>query len=390
MGRYGYDVIDADGHVFETPAMYELFRREYLPSDKARALGELMERARERFGTQDVSTTHIWAVEGRTPFLERDRPLGPASDTLRVTHDSAGAKDGTEAARDMLDPQGRLRDMDREAIDVSVIYPSSLASFCALEDPGLETAIYQAYNRWCADYCAAEPKRLKFVAVVSMRDIESGVAEARRAAGDDTMLAVYCSTHMDDRQLDQPSFDPIWRVAQDLDLPAVIHHASAALPPYGLGVFDMNGCWWLAHAASNPFEQMRAIATMMGGGVFERFPELRVAYLEAGCGWLPYWLDRLDGHRELMPFAVPLMKRSATELFATGRCFISFDPDERMLPYAIQHLGDDVLVFASDYPHFDGSFPDSVRMVAQRDDITGASKRKLLGDNARRLYPRLG
>ena len=70
--------------------------------------------------------------------------------------------------------------------------------------------------------------------------------------------------------------------------------------------------------------------------------------------------------------------------------FISFEPDERMLPYAIQHLGDDVLVFASDYPHFDGSFPDSVRTVVQRDDITSAGKRKLLGDNARRLYPRLG
>ncbi|MEE9284228.1 MAG: amidohydrolase family protein [Dehalococcoidia bacterium] len=390
MGRFGYEVIDADGHVFETPAMYDLLCREYLPVEHSRALASLMERARRHYGTEAIATSQIWGVEGTVPLLARDRPLGPASETERVHHPSQGAKDGTEAARDMLDPHGRLRDMDREGIDVSVIYPSSLASFCALEDQALETAIYQAYNRWCADFCAADPKRLKFVAVFSMRDVEAGVAEAHRAAGDATTLGLYCQTHMGDRQLDQPFFDPIWNAAQDLDLPTVIHHASAALPPYGLGVFDMNGNWWLAHAASNPFEQMRAIATMLGGGVFQRFPELRAVYLEAGCGWLPYWLDRLDHHLELMPYAVPLMKQTATELFASGRCFVSFDPDEQMLPHTVKHVGDDVLVFASDYPHFDGAFPDSVRLVAQRDDITEASKRKLLAENARRLYPRLG
>jgi len=383
----GYQVIDADGHVFETARMYELFRDQYLPRKHADALGDLMRRAREKYKTQNITTPHLWAVEGKVPMVGRGRALG--TNDSGIDYPNQGTKEGTEALRDPLDPKGRLRDMDRMGIDVMVIYPSSTASFCALQDKELEAALYQAYNRWCADHCAIDPQRLKYVGVVPLRDPEAGVAEAYRAAKDASMVAVYCMTHIEDKQLDQPYFDPIWRAAQDQDLSVAIHHTSAALPPYGIGMFEMNECWFEMHAASNPFEQMRAIATMIGGGVFERHPKLRVAFLEAGCGWLPYWLDRLDEHHEMMPYSVPLMKKTATEVFATGRAFVSFEVEERMLPAAIKHVGDDVIVFASDYPHFDGKFPDAAHYVAARKDLTKANKRKLFSDNAKRLYPRI-
>jgi predicted TIM-barrel fold metal-dependent hydrolase len=370
--------------------MYLLFIKEYLPKERGRQLASLMQRAKERYGAgANVSTPHIWGVEGKVPVITRNRPLGLPGAPNVPEYANAGAKADTEAFKDMLDGKGRLRDMDLEGIDVSVVYPSSLASFCAIQDTGLETAIYEAYNRWCVDYAAAGPARIKYVAVVNMRDIEAGVAEVHRAAESDATVGIYLQTHTAQRQLDQPYFDPLWRAAEETDLPVAIHHASAALPPYGLGVFDLGGSWWLMHAASNPWEQMRAIATPVGGGVFERFTRLRAVFLEAGCGWLPYWLDRLDEHHGLMPYSVPRMKRTASELFQTGRLLISFEPGERMLPSALKRVGEDVVVFASDYPHFDAKFPNAVKLVAGRTDITSEQKRKVLGDNAKRLYTRL-
>ena len=129
---------------------------------------------------------------------------------------------------------------------------------------------------------------------------------------------------------------------------------------------------------------------MTGGGVFERFPNLRVAFLEAGCGWLPFWLERLDSHFHLMPESVPLLSQEPSRFFKSGNCFISFDPDEAMLPHVIDYVGGDRIVYASDYPHYDGRFPDSVKLVAERDDLTADAKAKLLSQNARALYPRLG
>ena len=175
-----------------------------------------------------------------------------------------------------------------------------------------------------------------------------------------------------------------------MDLPIDVHQASSALPPYGMGILETQGNRFLQHASGNPYEQMRAIACMTGGGVFERFPNLRVVFLEAGCGWLPFWLERLDSHFHLMPESVPLLSQEPSRFFKSGNCFISFDPDEAMLPHVIDYVGGDRIVYASDYPHYDGCFPDSVKLVAERDDLTADAKAKLLSWNARALYPRLG
>src|SRR5205823_1334037 len=133
---------------------------------------------------------------------------------------------------------------------------------------------------------------------------------------------------------------------------------------------------FLQHASSNPMEMMRAMATMIGGGVFERFPDLRVTYLESGCGWLPFWLERLDEHLELMPESVPFLKHEPSEVFKS-HCYISFEPDEYMLPHVARCVGDERIVYASDYPHFDAKFPYSVKEVAERRDLSDETKAKL-------------
>jgi predicted TIM-barrel fold metal-dependent hydrolase len=222
-----------------------------------------------------------------------------------------------------------------------------------------------------------------------MRDVQAGVAEIKRVAPQNTVAGIYTQTHMDGKQLDHPAFYPLWQEAQASRLAITIHHGSAGLPPWGLGVFEMGGNWFQQHASVFLFEQMRAVACVAGGGLLAKFPDLTFAFLESGCGWLPFWLERLDEHYEIMPRYVPLLDRKPSEAFLAGRCFISFDPGEAMLPDVVQAIGDAQLIYASDYPHFDCKFPDTVRLIVGNKKLSDETKGRILGENARRFYPRL-
>jgi len=113
---------------------------------------------------------------------------------------------------------------------------------------------------------------------------------------------------------------------------------------------------------------------------------LKVAFLEAGCGWVPYWMERLDEHYEYMHLAVPLMKKTPSEYMRSEQVYYSFEPDEQTLPFIMEFVGEDRLVFASDYNHGDSKFPHTVESVTKRKNLSESSLRKLMGENAARLY----
>ncbi len=388
MGRYGHRVIDVDGHIFESQEMYQRFLESYLEPAYREDLAEMMRLSTDP-ATGQVMTPTLWTHKTGGPVLDRTRALGGVEPGVDTRERGEGRKTGTRAAIDVLDPKLRLLDMDDEGIDIAVVFPSALIGFSALDDLALEAALYRAYNRFMHDYCSANPSRLRYVAVVPLRDIEAGVAETRRVAPETTVAGLYVQTHMDGKQLDHRDYYPLWNEARESRLAIAIHHGSAGLPPWGLGVFDMGGSWFQQHASVFLYEQMRAVATVIGGGLLERYPGLTFAFLESGCGWLPYWLERLDHHFEMMPMCVPELKRKPTEAFLSGRCFISFDPDEVALPDVVAVLGDRQLIYASDYPHFDCSFPESVRLVVENDQLSDETKSRILGGNAPGLYPRL-
>jgi len=129
---------------------------------------------------------------------------------------------------------------------------------------------------------------------------------------------------------------------------------------------------------------------VMGGGVLDKFPQLRFAFLEAGVGWVPWWLDRLAEHAEKLPNHVPLMKRRPQEYILSSQCVFSCEPAEPMLEAVIGEIGDEVVLYASDYPHWDCSFPDSVRCLAQRETLSESTRRNILAHNALKLYTHIG
>jgi predicted TIM-barrel fold metal-dependent hydrolase len=167
-------------------------------------------------------------------------------------------------------------------------------------------------------------------------------------------------------------------------VPISVHWGNGShLTAAGTERFDSH---FMVHAIGHPFEQMIALATIMCGGVLDQHPTLRVGFLEAGCGWVAYWVERLEEHYERRSAEMPQMSRSPAEYLGLGRCFVTAEPEERLVPIVADMLGDGQVMYASDYPHTDSAFPCSVKAMRERDDLSDERKELILGTNARRYY----
>jgi len=332
--------------------------------------------------------------------IETGRPLG-VRDTFGMTRRSdmeGGRKAFPPGRSDALPPiraeaswdvKVRIEDMDKAMVDVGVLYPTHVSSYCALRDDGFENALYRAYHRWVADFCAQAPTRLTWTVVANMRDVAAGVAEIEHWAQDPNLVGIYISPQAPDgKLLDNPDLHPLYAVAQDLDLP-LLAHGGTARPPYGPGTFDLDGAWFLLHSFANPWAGMAALGALIGGGVFDMFPRLRAAIIETGGGWLPLAMDRLDTHYLMSPSHVPNLKRLPRDVLAEGRYFHAIDTWERSVEFCVQELGEDLWLFATDWPHGDTAWPESVQQITDRRGLSATARRKLLGQNALRLCPRL-
>ena len=264
---------------------------------------------------------------------------------------------------------------------------SGRGTWTAGDDVTLEMAMYRAYHRWMADYCGAYPNRLGGVILAGARDIDGALAEIRRwgRANWAWGLMVYAPAGM---PLDHPALEPFYAAAAELDL-AVVLHTFTVMPPYAPGGQDTWDNLWLQRSAAHPWCGMRNMAAMIGSGVMDRYPGLRVGTLEAGHGWLPFWMARLDEHAETIKAALPELGHKPSEYVTGGRYFQSIEIPEgaKLTNAVIDLIGDHVLMYASDYPHGESHFPESVSIVLDW-VIDAERKRKLLWDNAIRFYAR--
>jgi predicted TIM-barrel fold metal-dependent hydrolase len=397
MSWNGCKVIDMDAHIVERP---ERMYQEYIDP----AYREPYEQLCTAIARQTDAGQRISLFGSRTSIvepIETGRPLG-VRDTFGLTARSrmeGGRKAFPPGRLDALPPirpevnwdvKARLEDMDRALVDVNVLFPTHVSSYCALRDVGFENALYRTYHRWVADFCAQAPARLKWTLVANMRDVQTGVAEVQYwAARDANLVGIYISPQAPEgKLLDNPDLYPLYEVAQDLDLP-LLAHGGTSRPPYGPGTFDLDGAWFLLHSFANPWAGMAALGALIGGGIFDRFPRLRAAIIETGGGWMPLAMDRLDTHYLMSPGHVPHLKRLPREVLAEGRYFHGLDSWERSIDFCVQELGEDLWLFATDWPHGDTAWPESVQQIVERPGLSEQAKRKMLGENALRLCPRL-
>ena len=357
-------VVDADGHVFE-------------PEEAWASMDPRFEAWNPRYLTDSEGLPRV-LLEGKL----YQKPYGGAA---------PGAPEGWVAANEKAtnnggsDPVGRITDMGLEGIDIAVLYPSLGLAIGGLENPAFATEFCRAYNDWLAQYCNTSPDRLKGVALVALQDSDGAIKELERAVGKLGMVGVMLPTNVLGKNLSRPEFEPFFEAAQEVGVPLGIHTSTGFY--LGAAGEDRFDTFAPAHAASFPFEAMLAVISFVCEGILEKFPRLKVLFLEAGIGWVPWWLERLDEHYELRPEDMPTMKMSASDYIKNRACYFSFEVDEKVLPVAIDIVGDDRVLYASDYPHWDATSPDSVKIVTDRTDISDSVKAKVLGSNAMEVYP---
>ncbi len=280
------------------------------------------------------------------------------------------------------EPKTQLADMDVEGIDVQVIFPSHL-SLNVEKETNLATDIARAYNDWLAEFCAADNRRLKGVAMVALQDIPAAILEVRRAVEQLGFVGVMMPTNVRDQDIGRREFWPFYEEVERLGVGLALHGGIRAAERMH-GRFDS---FIAVHSVSFPFECMAAVTGLIFAGVPEKFPKLRIAALEACCGWVPFLMDRLDeefekrGSRE-----APLLKRKPSEYMSSDQFFYAFELEESTVPYVIQRIGADKLLYSSDYPHWDTSWPNTVKMFKGRDDISDADKQKIAWDSPQKFY----
>ncbi|HEY7061656.1 MAG TPA: amidohydrolase family protein [Chloroflexota bacterium] len=282
-----------------------------------------------------------------------------------------------------LSPAQHLADMKEEGIDVQVLFPTGLLNLGSVREADLATSLAYAYNEWLYEFCQADPRAFKGVAVVALQDVRGAIREMTRAVTDRGMIAVMVSsfTHPG-KDLGGPEMNDFYAEAQRLGIPVAIHRVSGT---NAVG-FDRFTNFTALHSCVPMFELATAVSNMVIGGVFERFPTLKVAFLEAGIGWVPWLVENLDEHVELRRPETPYLSALPSEYLSSGRAFFSFEPDEHQVPEVAALLGEQSLLFSSDYPHWDSPFPNSVKIVRERSDMSDTLKQKVLCDNVAACY----
>ena len=355
-------IIDADGHVHEKLIPWaDLLEEPY--------------RSRAPKMVKDNRGADFLMIDGRLV----PKPVGKGCGFL-----GASFSRRPEPTTGMIDPVQRLKDMDIEGIEIAVLFGSSgFLALPFLEDKDFACAMARVYNNWLSDYCKADPRRLKGVALVPIQDPPEAVKELRRCVKELGFVAVATPAHSaSGKNLNDPDLLPFFAESEKLNVPVCVH-TGAGEPAAGVERFDNP---FFTHAMTQPFEQMIGALCIVAGGILERFPRFKVVFMEAGAGWVPYWMERLDEHYEYLRPAVPWLTRPPSEYMRSEQVYYSFEPDEQTLDFVIGVVGEDRLVFASDYNHQDSKFPYAVKTVTERKGIGPATMAKLMGENAARLY----
>jgi predicted TIM-barrel fold metal-dependent hydrolase len=371
-------VIDADGHVEENPVTF---------SDKYFAPTFRAQRPQVVPGNEEGLA--YWMIDeqlfprrvGRgcnnlgTPVSYQGKP---------VRH--AQRKPDTVGSMELTSLSDRLNIMDEEGIWLQVLYSTLFLAYPLSCNPAYVTAMCDAYNRWLGDVLSSQ-ERLKWVGVVNLDDVPASVRQVKEARKLGAVGMMILGT-AGDRLLDDPSLLPFYEVVSDSDLPLAVH--------VGWSCPSINNLYTHIYPSGViPFTMpvLMGLVSMMSGGIFDRFPNLRVVYLEAGCLWVHFILERLQ-HRfqhsaknlaNVVSRTAPVQKLTPMEYVKKGNLYFSAEVEDALLPQVLELVGDGQIMFASDMPHGDRE-RFAARMLQERTDISEVSKTRILESNPVNFY----
>jgi aminocarboxymuconate-semialdehyde decarboxylase len=285
--------------------------------------------------------------------------------------------------RGVYDADARAEDLARIGFDRQVLVPNN-GPFGYDVDPALGASVCRSYNHAIARVLQRHPDRFIGLAPLPMQDVDRAIAELDHAILELGLHAPQIQTNILDKNLDEYEFWPFYERVEELGVPLIVHSSHVAVTS---GAHRYRR-YRFGNALQFPAEASLAIGSLICGGVLDRFPRLRVAFLEAGAGFLPYLFDRLDEVAVEEPHYTHVSIRKLPHEYLDQLWFsFNIKTEERSLPFVIERLGSDRLLMTSDYPHaLAGAGANAVQFLEDLDTISPADKAKLLGLNAARLF----
>jgi len=364
-------VLDADGHLCEPP---DLWTRN-LPA-------HLRDRGPRLIWNESTGYDELW-IEDRIATDRGLVGLGNAGETYVDLGQGRHYQDLNPAG---FDAGERIKVLDAEDIDISVMYPGLGLKLGGILDPELAVWSCRVYNDWLADWCSAAPQRLKGAGALPLQDPAAAAEEARRIRDLGLVAGFARPNPYYERPLHDPIYEPVWTALEELGLPIGFHITGTSDMPGAARQVGQYMAQGTHHALIPLFDQLMTLSNLVLGGVLDRHPGLQVIVLECGGGWIGHWMDRMDEFRGSYGWIgnLALLPR---EYFAR-QCWISFDPGERSARMVGELYGiPERLVWASDFPHSDAMYPGVVDELREHAvGMSPAARAGLFGRNACEMY----
>lgn len=358
-----YQIADADAHVFEPLTMWEKYLepayKSFAPSADMKIKGEpIYHKASSEIVVQ-------WSKQ-----VKQSHPLAKLQGFTNEVH---------------------LATMKQMGIDISFVYPTVGLAILSVDrmEPELAGAFTRAYNNWLQDFCSYNPQKLQAVGLVNRHSPREMVSELQRIAKLGWKAVCMRPNPVKGRLLSDPDYEPFWSACEELDIAVGIHEGThSRLPSAGADRFNTR---FAMRTCSHPMEQMMAMLALIEGGVLERHPNLRVGFLESGCGWLLYWLWRMDEEYECHHWEVKDRVKMKPSEYVRRQCFVVVEPSEYYIDRIIDCIGSDNLLFGSDYPHVHWKVEEENSEVfdikrALLEQLSPETVQKILWDNPARFY----
>ena len=387
-----YRCISADCHIDLNWLRHDLFVSNASKAMKERMPFVIQDADGPRWVTKSGLNLGLANGKGCSGVTSGGRKIVPGEDHRTDCMASTGLfTDGSQGIFRPTTLELRLRDQDCDGVQAEVLFGLHFYGGNKITDGEVLVEFYRIYNDWLADFCSYDRERLVGLASIPNVSVEVAVAEARRVAklglGGFDVSEFQCPGMM---PLWNPYWDPFWKAAAELNLP--VHFHTIGRPggtPTGSLEKDLpetlKQVYLAARKPQSPLFMSDTLCSIIQGGALERYPTLRVVLAESGIGWIPFILERMDcGYEERFKDKTPLKMKPSD--YWRRQCRATFQND-RIGAKLLDDLGIENVMWASDYPHPDGVFPESQEYIKRQfGHLPSTTQRKLICENVGKFY----
>jgi predicted TIM-barrel fold metal-dependent hydrolase len=292
--------------------------------------------------------------------------------------------DGQKGIRRLTDPDLRIKDQDRDGVQAEVLYGILGAAQRMMSDPDAVTEVMRIYNEWLDGFCKTHPERFAGIASIPNHDIDAAVREVGRVAKRGGVRGIEVSKTHDMKPLNDPYWNPLWAVAAEAGLPVHFHTIGTKRPDFsGMAPLQARQAFAI-HITGFQLAMGWTLMEILYGGVLEAHPKLKVVIGESGIGWIPYLLDHMDLEWEDQ-FRDLTLKMKPSEYWRR-QCLATYQSD-KVGTRLLDLLGEENVMWGSDFPHPDGVWPDSQDFIRKElGHLPAATRHKVVCGNAAALY----